>query len=36
MVFKFFWFSLTLSVPEKWKNSISEIPIIPQTLSINN
>ena len=28
--------SLTLSVPEKLKNSIFEIPIIPQTLNINN
>ena len=27
---------LTLSIPEKLKNSISEIPIIPQTLNINN
>ena len=34
MVFNFF--DLTLSVPEKLKNSISEIPIIPQTLNINN
>ena len=28
--------SLILSVPEKLKNSIFEIPIIPQTLNINN
>ena len=27
---------LTLSVPEKLKNSIFEIPIIPQTLNINS
>ena len=27
---------LTLSVPEKLKNSISEIPIIRQTLNIQN
>ena len=27
---------LTLSVPEKWKNSIFEMPIITQTLNINN
>ena len=30
------FFLLTLSVPEKLKNSISEIPKIPQTLNINN
>ena len=36
MVFKFFWFCLTLSVPEKLKNSIFEMPINPQTLNINN
>ena len=29
-------FQLTISVPEKLKNSIFEIPIIPQTLNINN
>ena len=29
-------FCLTLSVPEKLKNSIFEMPIIPQTLNINN
>ena len=28
--------TLTLSIPEKFKNSIFEIPIIPQTLNINN
>ena len=28
--------TLTLSAPEKWKQSIFEIPIIPQNLSINN
>ena len=36
MVFKFFWYCLTLSVPEKLKNSIFEMPIIPQTLNTNN
>ena len=33
MVFKF---CLTFSVPEKLKSSIFEIPIISQTLNINN
>ena len=33
--FVFFVFS-TLSLPEKLKNSIYEMPIIPQTLNINN
>ena len=28
--------TITLSVPKKLKNSIFEIPIIPQTLNINN
>ena len=28
--------SLTLSVPEKVKSTIFEIPIAPQTLNINN
>ena len=36
MVFIFFGFSLTLSVPEKIKKLIFEIRIIPQTLNINN
>ena len=27
---------VTFSVPEKLKNSIFEIPIIPKTLNINN
>ena len=36
VVFKFFWFCLTLSVPEKLKNSIFEMPIIPQILNTNN
>ena len=36
MVLNFFWFCLTLSVPEKLKNSIFEMPIVPQTLNINN
>ena len=36
MIFKFFLFCLTLSVTEKLKNSISEMPIITQTLNINN
>ena len=31
-----FLFCLTLSVPEKVKKSIPEMPIIPQTLNINN
>ena len=30
------WPCLTLSVPEKLKNAIIEIPFIPQTLIINN
>ena len=36
MVFNFFLFCLTLSVPEKLKMYIFEIPAIPQTLNINN
>ena len=32
----FFKFCLTLSVPKKFKNSIFEMPIIPQTSNINN
>ena len=36
MVFNFFLISLTLSVPEKLKNSIFEMPIITQTLNISN
>ena len=32
----FFWFCLTLSVPEKFKNWIFEMPIISPTLNINN
>ena len=36
MVFKFFWFCFTLSLPEKLKNSIFEMPTIPQTLNIDN
>ena len=36
MVFNFFFVSLTLSVPEKLKNSIFEMPIITQTLNISN
>ena len=36
MVFKFDWFGLILSVPEKLKNSIFEIPVMPQTLSFDN
>ena len=32
----FFDFVLTLSVPEKWKSSIFEIPKISQTFNINN
>ena len=34
MVFNFFRFCLTLSVLEKLKNSILEIPMIQQTLNI--
>ena len=36
MVCNFFWFCVTLSVPLKIKNSIFEMPIILQTLNINN
>ena len=37
MAFQFFFsFCLTLPVPEKFKNLIFEIPIITQTLNINN
>ena len=36
MVFNFFFISLTLSVPEKLKNSIFEMPKITQTLNISN
>ena len=36
MAFKSFWFCLTLSVPEKLKNSIFEMPIITKSLNINN
>ena len=36
MVFKFFWFCLTLSVPGKLKKSIFEMPIITQTLHVKN
>ena len=36
MVFEFFRFYLTLSVPEKFQKSIFEIPINSQTLNINN
>ena len=32
----FFYYNLTFSVPQKLKNSIFEIPIIPQTLNINS
>ena len=35
-VFTFFLFCLTLSVPKKLKNSIFEMPTVPQTLNINN
>ena len=35
VVFNLFWSSLTLSIPEKLKNLIFEMPIIPQTLNIN-
>ena len=33
VVFNLFWSSLTLSIPEKLKNLIFEMPIIPQTLN---
>ena len=36
MVFDFFWFCLTLSVPKKLKSMIFEILIIPQILNIDN
>ena len=36
MVFNFFWFCLTLSVPENLKTWIFEIPVITQDLNINN
>ena len=36
MVFNFFLFCLNLSVPEKLKNSILEMPIITQILNSNN
>ena len=36
MVSKIFWFCFNPSVTEKLKNLISEIPVIPQTLIINN
>ena len=36
MVCNFFWFCVTLSVPQKIKNSIFEMPIILQTLNISN
>ena len=36
MVFNFFLFRLSLSVQEKIKNSIYEIPKFPFTLNINN
>ena len=36
MVSIFFWFSLTLWVLENLKNSVFEMPIITQTLNINN
>ena len=36
MVFKHFWYCWTLSVPQKLKNSIFEMPINTQNLNINN
>ena len=36
MVFEFFWFCLTLSVRDKLKKSIFEMPIITQILNTNN
>ena len=35
MVFNFFRFCLTISVPQKLKTLIFEMPIFPQTLNIN-
>ena len=35
-ILKRLWFCLTLSIPEKLKNSIFDMPIIPQLLNINN
>ena len=35
-LFHLFFFHLTLSVPEKLKNSIFEMPIITQTLNMND
>ena len=36
MLLKFFWFYLTVWKPQKLKDSIFEIPIIPQTLNIKS
>ena len=36
IIFKFFGFCLSRLVPQKLKNSIIEMPIITQTLNINN
>ena len=36
MVFEFFWFCLTLSVRDKLKKSIFEMPTITRILNINN
>ena len=33
IVFNFFWFCLTFSVSEKLKNSVFEIPVIPENLN---
>ena len=33
---KYCKFGLTLSVPEKLKNLIYEVPVVPQALNINN
>ena len=36
VVFHFFWFYLTLSLPKKLEKLICEMPVVPQTLNINN
>ena len=36
VVFNFFWVCLTLSIPEKLKNTIFEIPIIPHILNMKS
>ena len=36
VVFHCFWFYLTLSLPKKLEKLICEMPVVPQTLNINN